>query len=255
MGWKVSGSNPGWARFSARLDRPWGPPSLLYNGYRVFPEVKYDRGVLLTTHSLLVPWSWKNRAIPLPTLWATTGPVTETLFFSSSSSVVTSILSLCAHIEGMWESRGMVPVILDIDTRLRSVASFTLRPPFYQENNSWYPMNMRLGGPQIPSGKFRIEKKPCVCRESNHDFTAATQQRSRYTNHHSLFPVVIIIIVVSTGTFKIRGMEDNPSGSQIWKYYKGVIVFQWTSWLHRGSIISDTLLSNWCTQFVKSLNY
>jgi hypothetical protein len=23
-------------RFSARPDRPWGPPSLLYNGYRVF---------------------------------------------------------------------------------------------------------------------------------------------------------------------------------------------------------------------------
>ena len=28
---------------------------------------------------LLVPRSWKSRAIPLPTLWATTGPVTGTL--------------------------------------------------------------------------------------------------------------------------------------------------------------------------------
>jgi hypothetical protein len=28
------------ARFSARPDRPWGPPSLLYNGYRVFSEGK-----------------------------------------------------------------------------------------------------------------------------------------------------------------------------------------------------------------------
>ena len=28
------------ARFSARPDRPWGPPSLLYNEYRVFPEGK-----------------------------------------------------------------------------------------------------------------------------------------------------------------------------------------------------------------------
>jgi hypothetical protein len=28
------------ARFSARPDRPWGPPSLLYNGYRVFPGGK-----------------------------------------------------------------------------------------------------------------------------------------------------------------------------------------------------------------------
>ena len=27
-------------RFSAHLDRPWGPPSLLYNGYQVFPGGK-----------------------------------------------------------------------------------------------------------------------------------------------------------------------------------------------------------------------
>jgi len=26
--------------FRTRPDRPWGPPSLLYNGYRVFPGVK-----------------------------------------------------------------------------------------------------------------------------------------------------------------------------------------------------------------------
>jgi len=29
--------------------------------------------VLLTTHPLLVPRSWKSRVIPLPTLWATPG--------------------------------------------------------------------------------------------------------------------------------------------------------------------------------------
>jgi len=26
--------------FRTRPDRPWGPPSLLYNGYRVFPRGK-----------------------------------------------------------------------------------------------------------------------------------------------------------------------------------------------------------------------
>ena len=36
-------------------DRPWGPPSLVYNGYRVFPGVKSGRGVTLTPHPLLVP--------------------------------------------------------------------------------------------------------------------------------------------------------------------------------------------------------
>ena len=38
-------------------------------------------GVALTTHPLLVPWSWKSRAIPLPTLLSTTGSVTGTLYF------------------------------------------------------------------------------------------------------------------------------------------------------------------------------
>ena len=51
------GSNPGGGEnFRNCTDRPWGPPSLLYNGYRVFPGVKSGRGVTLTPHPLLVPW-------------------------------------------------------------------------------------------------------------------------------------------------------------------------------------------------------
>ena len=38
-------------------DRPCGPPSPLYNGYRLFPGVKSGQGVRLTPNSLLVPWS------------------------------------------------------------------------------------------------------------------------------------------------------------------------------------------------------
>ena len=34
-------------------DRLRGPPSLLYNGYRVFPGCKGGRGVMLTTHLVL----------------------------------------------------------------------------------------------------------------------------------------------------------------------------------------------------------
>ena len=57
-GWKVRGSNPGGSEiFRTCPYRPWGPLSLLYKGYRVFPEVKCGRGVTLTPHPLLVPWS------------------------------------------------------------------------------------------------------------------------------------------------------------------------------------------------------
>jgi len=41
--------------------------------------------VLLTIHPILVPRSWKSRALTLPTLWTTTGPVTGTHFTSLCS--------------------------------------------------------------------------------------------------------------------------------------------------------------------------
>jgi hypothetical protein len=40
-GWTARGSNPGRGEiFRTRPDRSWGPSSLLYNGYRVFPGGK-----------------------------------------------------------------------------------------------------------------------------------------------------------------------------------------------------------------------
>jgi hypothetical protein len=39
--WMVRGSNPGGGEiFRTRPDQPWCPPSLLYNGYWVFPGVR-----------------------------------------------------------------------------------------------------------------------------------------------------------------------------------------------------------------------
>ena len=67
----VRGSNPGGGEiFCTYLDWPWGPPSLLYNGYRVFPGGKERLGRDTDPHPLLVPWSRKGRAIPLLPLWA-----------------------------------------------------------------------------------------------------------------------------------------------------------------------------------------
>jgi hypothetical protein len=40
-------------------------------GTMSFPGVNCGRGVLLTTHPLLVSQSWKSTARPLPTIWAT----------------------------------------------------------------------------------------------------------------------------------------------------------------------------------------
>jgi len=71
MGWAVRGSNPGGGEiFRTCSDQPWGPPSLLYNGYRVFPGSKQRPGRVAGPSSLLVPWSRKSKAIPLFPLWA-----------------------------------------------------------------------------------------------------------------------------------------------------------------------------------------
>jgi hypothetical protein len=61
-------------RFSAPVQTgPGAHPASSTMGTGSFPEVKYGRGVLLTSHPLLVPRSRKGRAVPLPNLWATPG--------------------------------------------------------------------------------------------------------------------------------------------------------------------------------------
>ena len=76
------GSNPGGGRDFPPFKTGHGAqPASCTRGTGSFPGVKCGRGVLLTTHPLLVPRSWKGRAIPLPPLWATTGPVTRLLYF------------------------------------------------------------------------------------------------------------------------------------------------------------------------------
>ena len=58
-------------RFSAPVQTgPGAHPASWTIGSGSFPGVKSGRGVTLTPHSLLVPWSWKGRAIPLLPLWA-----------------------------------------------------------------------------------------------------------------------------------------------------------------------------------------
>ena len=54
------------AKFTAPVQTgPGAHPASCTMGTGSFPEVKSCRGVTLTPHSLLIPWSWKGRAIPL----------------------------------------------------------------------------------------------------------------------------------------------------------------------------------------------
>ena len=69
-----SGSNPGGGRdFPPIQTDPEAYPVSCKMCTGSFPGVDCGLGLLLTTHPLLVPRSWKSRATPLPTLWATPG--------------------------------------------------------------------------------------------------------------------------------------------------------------------------------------
>jgi hypothetical protein len=57
-----------------------------------------------------------------------------------------------------WGSGGITPRILDLGTRWRWMVSFTPRPLYPPGNSPWYPFDIRLGGPQSPSGYGGEEK-------------------------------------------------------------------------------------------------
>ena len=101
-GWTVRGRNPVGARFSAHTNRPWGPPSLLWNGCRIFPGGTCGRGVGLTLHPHLVcRGPRKSRAIPLFTLTAFVAcKKGETYLQKNCSRLAHSALS------PSWESSG-----------------------------------------------------------------------------------------------------------------------------------------------------
>ena len=81
MGWTVQGSNPGWVRFSTPVQTgPGVHPASCTMGTGSFLGVKSGRGVMLTPRPVLVPWSRKSRAIPLPPLWAVRPVLPECLY-------------------------------------------------------------------------------------------------------------------------------------------------------------------------------
>ena len=74
--------------------RPWGPPRLQYNGYRVFPEGIERPGPEADPSPLLVSWSWKGRAIPLLPLWA----VRPVQSLSACTRVTFTFTFTCAYL-------------------------------------------------------------------------------------------------------------------------------------------------------------
>ena len=91
--------------FRTRPDRPWGPPCLLYNGYRVIPGGKSGQGVALTTHpheapSLKNEYSYNSTLTSVPS-WYVIGltllPSCLLLLLSSSASPSSDVDMECTN--------------------------------------------------------------------------------------------------------------------------------------------------------------
>jgi len=66
----VAHSKFGGEIFHTLPDRPWGPPSLLYNGYHVFPVGTADGAWRWPPNPIYCRGQRKSRTIPLRPLWA-----------------------------------------------------------------------------------------------------------------------------------------------------------------------------------------
>jgi hypothetical protein len=61
-----------------------------------------------------------------------------------------------------WGAGGITPYIFSLSTRWKWVVSFTPRPLYPQGKSPWYPLDRRLGGPQIQSGCCGGEEMSCL---------------------------------------------------------------------------------------------
>ena len=95
----------GRSRIESRCGRDFLPvrtgpgthPASCKMGTRSFLGVECGQGTLLTAHTLLVPWSWKSRAIPLPSLWPTPGLLQDHFTFYPNRTEEAA-LSWCLYI-------------------------------------------------------------------------------------------------------------------------------------------------------------
>jgi len=183
-GWTARGWNPcGGTIFHTCPDQPWGPPSLLYNGYRVFPgstersgrdadpsppssTVDHER-VELYLYSPYGPYSLYRASVPvqgctLPftlfyhfmvnSRWKNTK---NARYYTAGKSVTAPTLSTLRKrtykgkvcYEGIWCNGGIPPLVLNLNNRWRWMVNFTDWPI-----NPQHPPNRRMDGPQKQSG-------------------------------------------------------------------------------------------------------
>jgi hypothetical protein len=97
---------------------------------------------------------------------------------------VNLFLCLTKHlaIKTYWRNRDIAPRILNLGTRWRWVVSFMPRPLYNRGKNPWYPLDMRLGGPQSWSGRGGEDKKKSYTSPTGNWNPVVQPELSSYTD-------------------------------------------------------------------------
>jgi len=109
----------------------WGPPSLLYNVYRVFPGGKERLRRDADPSPLLVPWSRKSRTIPILPLWAVR-PVQR---HSVCTRVHFIYIYIYIYISWLWGGGQSVATEIKVNTEFRWLQSPVADRPQFRSRN------------------------------------------------------------------------------------------------------------------------
>ena len=154
--WTVRGSNPGAGEiFRTCPDRPWVHPAFCTMGTGSFPGVRSGRGVTLTPHPLLVPWSRKSRAITLLPLWAVR-PV-QSLSAWQGCTLPLLLLSIIK-----WRNRSIVNVFVNDITGSRN-ARYVTTFVKYGETRQTMELVRNANRTDFCFGQTRQSKCPAEC--------------------------------------------------------------------------------------------
>jgi hypothetical protein len=105
-----------------------------------------------------------------------------------------------------WENGGIALRIPDFGSRWRWVVSFTPRPLYPQGKRPWYPLDMRLGGPQSLSGHGGKEKNSQTLPRLEPPVIQPVAQR--YTTELSRLPSGKYILCISQAMYRTFLLEN-----------------------------------------------
>jgi len=151
--------------------------------------------VLLTTHPLLVPWSWKSRAIPLPIPLGHTGPVTGSLhliyiyIYTHTHTNIYIYKRRTQVTKAQRWKRGIALLFFNLGARWMGQRH---APAALPPGKNRYPLHRRMGGPHGLFGRVRkISPSPGFDPRTVQPARSESLYRLSYPGHIYIYIYII----------------------------------------------------------------